>query len=193
MYSKVVVPLDGSKLGEVALPHLEAIAQKFDVSEIFLVSVTAKLKGMIQQDKVFDMPSPRADTPSPVKIATVQTGVIISAILREGSLEIPLTLGKMAKTAFDYLYRKGKQLDQKGFNVSIHVLIGNPAEELLKFVEEQKADLIVMASKGRSGLSRWDMSNIARKVVSAAKVPVMVVKPGPDFKETKPKRKGVAS
>ena len=193
MYSKVVVPLDGSKLGEVALPHLEAIAQKFDVSEIFLVSVTAKLKGMIQQDKVFDMPSPRADTPSPVKIATVQTGVIISAILREGSLEIPLTLGKMAKTAFDYLYRKGKQLDQKGFNVSIHVLIGNPAEELLKFVEEQKADLIVMASKGRSGLSRWDMSNIARKVVSAAKVPVMVVKPGPDFKETKPKRKGVST
>jgi nucleotide-binding universal stress UspA family protein len=193
MYSKVVVPLDGSKLGEVALPHLEEIAQKFAVSEIFLVSVTAKLKGMIQQDKVFDMPSPRADTPSPVKIATVQTGVIISAILREGSLEIPLTLGKMAKTAFDYLYRKGKQLDQKGFNVSIHVLIGNPAEELLKFVEEQKADLIVMASKGRSGLSRWDMSNIARKVVSAAKVPVMVVKPGPDFKETKPKRKGVAS
>jgi nucleotide-binding universal stress UspA family protein len=193
MYSKVVVPLDGSKLGEVALPHLEEIAQKFAVSEIFLVSVTAKLKGMIQQDKVFDMPSPRADTPSPVKIATVQTGVIISAILREGSLEIPLTLGKMAKTAFDYLYRKGKQLDQKGFNVSIHVLIGNPAEELLKFVEEQKADLIVMASKGRSGLSRWDMSNIARKVVSAAKVPVMIVKPGPDFKETKPKRKGVAS
>jgi len=49
-----------------------------------------------------------------------------------------------------------------------------------------------MASRGKSGISQWDTGNIASKVVKAAKMPVLLIKPGPGFKETKPKRRGVA-
>jgi len=40
MYSKIVVPLDGSKLAEVVLPHLEEIIKGFNIKEVMLVSVT---------------------------------------------------------------------------------------------------------------------------------------------------------
>jgi nucleotide-binding universal stress UspA family protein len=38
MYKKILVPLDGSKLAECALPHAEALAHTFD-STLLLVSV----------------------------------------------------------------------------------------------------------------------------------------------------------
>jgi nucleotide-binding universal stress UspA family protein len=70
------------------------------------------------------------------------------------------------------------------------VLVGNPAEEIIRFARDQKADLIVMGSRGKSGLNRWDMGNVADKVMRAADVPVVLVKPSAGFKETKAKRKG---
>jgi nucleotide-binding universal stress UspA family protein len=99
----------------------------------------------------------------------------------------------MAKTAFNYLEKIGKQLEKKGFQVEVDVLIGNPAEEILHFVDDQGADLIIMASRGTSGFSPWDIGAIADKVVKAAKVPVLLVKPESGFVETKPRRKGVAN
>ena len=103
-----------------------------------------------------------------------------------------MTMGKMAKTAGDYLYKIADSLAKKDFNVTATVLAGHPAEEIVRFAEEQSADLIIMASRGKSGFSRWDLGNIAEKVIRATKVPVMLIKPAPDFKETKPKRRGVA-
>lgn len=191
MYNKVVVPLDGSKLAEEAIPHLQEIAGGCNIPEILLVSVTEKVKGRIPQSQVLDLPSSApTDVPS-VQIGQMQTGLIISRNFM-GIQEVPVTLGKMAKTAFNYLCKVAAKLEKKGFTTSINVLAGNPAEEIVKFVDEQKADLIVMASRGKSGFSRWEMGNIAEKVIRATKASVMLVKPGLDFKETKPRRKGRA-
>ena len=44
MYKKVLVPLDGSKLAECALPHAEEIASKCG-AEVMLVSVTERIQG----------------------------------------------------------------------------------------------------------------------------------------------------
>jgi nucleotide-binding universal stress UspA family protein len=50
-----------------------------------------------------------------------------------------------------------------------------------------------MASRGKSGFNRWDMGNIAEKVIRATDVTVVLVKPKSDFKETKPRRRGKAT
>jgi nucleotide-binding universal stress UspA family protein len=85
------------------------------------------------------------------------------------------------------------KLEKAGLNAQAAVLVGNPAEEIVRFATEQKADLIVMASRGKSGFSRWDMGNVADKVMRATDIPVFMVKPKPGFKETKPKRRGKAT
>jgi len=192
MYNRVVVPLDGSKLAEAALPHLEEIAKGCSIPEILLVSVTERIKGRIQQDRVFSTESSKSYHASIPMVVPMQTGLLFSTH-STGIQEIPLALGKMAKTAYDYLCKIAKQLDEKGFRNQINVLAGKPAEEIVRFVEEQGADLVIMASQGKGGLNRWDISNIADKVIKTTKVPVMLVRPGLDFKETKPRRKGVSS
>jgi nucleotide-binding universal stress UspA family protein len=57
-----------------------------------------------------------------------------------------------------------------------HYLRGSPVTELLAFAESENIDLIVMASHGRTGLSRLLMGSIAEGVMRKAKCPVLIVK-----------------
>jgi len=187
MYSKVVVPLDGSNLAEVVLPHVEEVARGFNVREIMLVSVTEKMNATLPV--VQPGPPAKGLDYEPFRATTTQGGVIFSGTY-QGERSVPVTMGKMTKTAYLYLARVAKGLDEKGIKTSINVLAGNPAEEILHFCEEQGADLIVMASKGNSGNSRWDIGNIADRVMRVSTVPVMLIKPPKELKETKKKRRG---
>ena len=192
MYNKVVVPLDGSKLAETALPHLEAIAKGCSIPEILLVSVTERIKGRIRQDQAFEEYSTKSSGRPLPAMGTVQGGVVFSTYT-PGQQQIPLSLGRMAKTAYDYLCKISLQLDEKGFRSQVVVLAGKPAEEIVRFADEQGADLIIMGSQGKGSMNRWNISNIADKVIKNANIPVMLVRPGRGFKETKPRRKGIAS
>jgi nucleotide-binding universal stress UspA family protein len=57
-----------------------------------------------------------------------------------------------------------------------HVRWGVPYDEILKEAEEQKIDLIVIASLGRSNLSRYLMGSVARNVLKGSKCPVLLTK-----------------
>lgn len=200
MYNKVVVPLDGSKLAEVALTHLEEIAPKLNIPEIILVSVTEEIKGDISRKLTVEDNSAREFHMAPVRGEPLplgsahmgQTGMVFTANSSRLT-PMPARMGRMAKTAFNYLVRIAEQLEAKGIKSSIAVVFGNPAEEIVRFSEDQGADLIIMASRGKSGFNRWDMGNIADKVIRATKITVVLVKPEPGFKETKPKRHGKPS
>lgn len=58
------------------------------------------------------------------------------------------------------------------------VVIGQAAEEILSFAEQQGVDLILMGRSGSSGLKRWAMGNVADKVLRAAKTPVWLMPAG---------------
>lgn len=55
------------------------------------------------------------------------------------------------------------------------VAVGYPAEEILKYVEENDIDLVMLSTRGRSGVKTWDIGSVASKVIHAAKVPVWLV------------------
>jgi nucleotide-binding universal stress UspA family protein len=192
MYKKVVVPLDGSKLAEIALPHLEEIAKGCSIPEVLLVSVTEPVRGRIKSGDIHEPFVPEGPVSESAPRTSMTQFYVVFSEHAHGVQEVPMRLGRMAKTASDYLCRIGESLEAKGFNITATVLVGEPAAQIVRYANEQGADLIVMASTGRSKMSRWDMSRIAEKVVKEARAPVLLVKPGPDFKETRPKRKGVA-
>ncbi len=54
-----------------------------------------------------------------------------------------------------------------------HVALGDPAEIILKMVEEEKIDKVVMASHGRKGI--FHFGSVAEKVVKNSSVPVVTV------------------
>jgi nucleotide-binding universal stress UspA family protein len=55
-------------------------------------------------------------------------------------------------------------------------LTGSAESEILEFAESHHVDLIVMASHGRTGLSRLLMGSIAEGVMRKANCPVLIVK-----------------
>jgi nucleotide-binding universal stress UspA family protein len=55
------------------------------------------------------------------------------------------------------------------------VVTGYPAEEILKYADENKIDLIMLATHGRSGIRRWGLGSVAEKVIHEANVPVWLV------------------
>lgn len=58
------------------------------------------------------------------------------------------------------------------------VKLGEPHEEIVKFVKKGKVDLIVLATHGRTGLAHMLIGSVAEKVVRHSPVPVLTVKPG---------------
>lgn len=189
-YNKVVVPLDGSKLAETILPHVEKIAKGCSIPQVVLVTVTEPIKVKRPAANEF-RDSPEAYRPPLIYYGpyTVAGGVSYP----EAVINLPVTIGRMAKTGYNYLVRIAEGLDKKGIPVSIALLVGDVAEEVANFAKDENADLIMMASRGRTGLRRWDVGNAAPKVFRTTQIPIMMVKPPAGFKETKSVRHGKAS
>ncbi len=63
-----------------------------------------------------------------------------------------------------------------GVDFQHHSLTGIPDAEIVEFATENKVDLIVMASHGRTGISRLLMGSVAEAVMRRAPCPVLIVK-----------------
>jgi len=68
-----------------------------------------------------------------------------------------------------------KDEDTKGLTIRLDVRIGSPFHEIVAYAAEQKADLIVMGSHGRSALAHMFMGSVAEKVVRKARCAVLTV------------------
>ncbi|HLT37683.1 MAG TPA: universal stress protein [Enhygromyxa sp.] len=55
------------------------------------------------------------------------------------------------------------------------IVIGDPASEIVDVAREIDADLIVIPSRGKTGLRRWMIGSVAEKVVRRAPCPVLVL------------------
>ena len=76
--------------------------------------------------------------------------------------------------ARSYLTSIKAELKTKGLAASIRVGQGRPAEAILRAA--RKADLIVMATHGRSGVNRWALGNVADKVLHGTQLPLLLVR-----------------
>lgn len=66
--------------------------------------------------------------------------------------------------------------ETKGINVEPILLEGSPSEELIRYAEEEKMDIVVMGTLGKTGLDKLLLGSVAEKMVRHSKVPVMVVR-----------------
>jgi nucleotide-binding universal stress UspA family protein len=64
----------------------------------------------------------------------------------------------------------------EGVIVEPVLLEGHPADELIRYAEENEIDIIVMGTLGKTGLDRLLLGSVAGNVVRHSKIPVMVVR-----------------
>ena len=150
MYERILVPLDGSKVGEAALAHVEQLVSKIAPqvkTQIILLQVISSLTHYV--------------------------------IAGEASVQVPYTdreIAQIKKKAKEYLEKAGECLKKKGVTVKTRIATGRAAEEIIKAADELKADLIAMSTHGRSGLSRLTFGSITDKVLRSSSMPVLVVR-----------------
>jgi nucleotide-binding universal stress UspA family protein len=68
-----------------------------------------------------------------------------------------------------------KILGDAGIKFRTHLLIGEPADAITRFAQEQQSDLIFMGTRGMSTIGNLFLGSTANKVLHVAKVPVVLV------------------
>jgi nucleotide-binding universal stress UspA family protein len=150
MFERVLVPLDGSKVGEAALPVINRLVEKCPPGmkvEITLLGVITILRHWVV---VGEASAPVSYTEEELKL--------------------------IKERVSNYLNKTGESLKQPRVTIKTIVVTGNAAEEILKVADEINADLIAMSTHGRSGWRRLAFGSITDKILHGASVPVLMVR-----------------
>lgn len=57
------------------------------------------------------------------------------------------------------------------------VVLGDPSDSILKYIDEHKINLVIMGTHGRKGLDRVLFGSVADRVIKTAGIPVLVINP----------------
>lgn len=160
MIKKILVPYDNSRPAEHALNYTVDLikSMKEQQQEVILLHVIK-----LYDDSMKSFLSRRIQSP--------KTGDTIT--LKEYLKDITMEMKIDAK---NMLEDKIKRIESNGFTLQSMVLYGNPAEEILKFSELEKIDLIVMGNVGLTGISKIKtLGSVSRNVLENSKCPVLIL------------------
>jgi nucleotide-binding universal stress UspA family protein len=91
--------------------------------------------------------------------------------------DVALPFGKIESAARTRLERLVRQKVDARARYEIDIVMGNPDVEILQAAKRRRANLIVMATHGRKGLSRLVLGSVAESVVREAPCPVLTIRP----------------
>ncbi len=149
-FDNILITLDGSELAEYALPVGLTFAKMME-GKVVLMSVQP-------QDEI-----------DPAFIADLE--------------RIEPGLGGITRDDYyhrteSYLERMAKKIKMEfDQEVETEPRDGPPATMILNYIEKQDVDLVVMATHGRTGLSRWRYGSVTEKVLREGKSAFLVVRP----------------
>ena len=92
-----------------------------------------------------------------------------------GKAELP-DLARIKLTALRRLGEMAAELLPPRLRAGNAVLVGKPAEQILQLAEKNNIDLIVLTTKGRSGLARVIVGSTAESIMRHAPCPVLSVR-----------------
>ncbi|MDJ0743045.1 MAG: universal stress protein [Xenococcaceae cyanobacterium MO_167.B27] len=101
---------------------------------------------------------------------------VMTPVYQEYSIAMDVSIEeeKRKQEIQDFLKSK---LSEMGYEaVQIEVAIGDPSTQIVDYAEEIEADLIVMPSHGRKGMSRFLIGSVAERVVRLSHCPVLILK-----------------
>jgi nucleotide-binding universal stress UspA family protein len=150
MYKKIMVPLDGSELAECVLPHVEAIATGCKATSVVFVRV--------------------------IRPIHLQANVPADGILGFNEEKLEQMEAQRKQTADAYLKKIVESARIEKAALSYEVLQGSVSTALAHWAEDNRVDLIVIASHGRSGISRWVYGSVADRLLRSACTPVLMIR-----------------
>ena len=83
---------------------------------------------------------------------------------------------EMKSVAKDYLDKIVNRLKHEGVSLHSEVIVGRVTEMLTDYAMNNDVDLIIIATHGYSGITRWVRGSVADKILRSANVPVLMVR-----------------
>ncbi len=174
MYTKILVPLDGSDLSNAVLPHVRQVAQCSRARVLLL--------------HVLPQPKPGVNGLAMAMLERQKLGSeyqIRAALAGHGQFDMSPPTSQFPRRdlierqveAYKFLDAIAAGLTQSGIEVHTRVVVAEPDEAILDVAAQAGADLIAMATHGRSGIGRFLLGSIADRVVRHASAPVLLVRP----------------
>ena len=145
MIKRVLIPLDGSELAELVIPHLLRFSVPQRTEFLLMTALSPSI-------------FPSFDN-------------IISSHQSE-QMEIAPTHENIAS---ERVHAISQQLKQHGFKVESKFLSGMPADSILRLAEQAYVDLIAMSTHGRTGLGLALLGSVADEVLHNAHPPIFLV------------------
>ena len=147
MHKRILVPTDGSENAERAGEYAISLA---DLSGADLIVLNV--------------------------IDTYYLASIVQPDVRESVDEELRTSVKRAVQRFEAKIEENK-CNGKCQNVKFKILIkeGKPVDVILKTIDEEKIDQVIIGKSGKDGLERFLLGNTTERVLKEAKIPVNVI------------------
>jgi len=153
VFKRILVPLDGSHDSSKAVDMAGDIAEKFD-AEVLLLRVVVPEGAAIAA-----MTAPESASSAQIAIEAAEEMV------------------RQDKAAGrKYLAGLRKTLQDRGVKTSTVVEVGAAAKIIQQVAKQEKADLIVMMTRGNTGVKRVLLGSVADAVVRSAVAPVLVIR-----------------
>jgi nucleotide-binding universal stress UspA family protein len=142
MYTRILLPLDGSKAAEQVLPYARLLTDtlKLPVELLTVIDVVRLAETMGGPDKNL-------------------LNLIAENAAREKEAYLAGIARSLAPDASAYSVEQGK-----------------PEDVILEKAAAAKGTLIVMATHGRSGISRWLLGSVAEKILRATTSPLLLLR-----------------
>jgi nucleotide-binding universal stress UspA family protein len=154
LYTRIMVPLDGSRRAENVLPMVTVLA-RFHQSRIHLVHVV-RAPEMARQ-----MPLAREDVDLSNRVIT-----------------------RNREEAIRYLDQVRLHSALEGIDVETHLLTGDHATSALhEFADQEHIDLVALSAHGYSGNNRWPYGSMVNNFILYSKVPLIIVQDLPAKEE----------
>ena len=150
----ILAPLDGSELSELVLPHVETLAKQ-------------------QGAKMVDVTLLRVCEPP--AIPSYYAPELPDAPLNWGEYMQQETT-RCRQVAKEYLAGIEKRFKKKGISVNSEILVGKAADQIVDYANKNPFNMIIMATHGRSGISRWVYGSITENVLLGISSPVLLVR-----------------
>jgi nucleotide-binding universal stress UspA family protein len=160
MIKKILVPYDNSRPAENALNYTVDLVKnmKEQQQEIILLHVIKPYDDLMKSFLSRRIQSPKTGD-----------NITLKEYLKDITIEMKID-------AKNILEDKIKKIESNGFTLQSMVLYGNPTEEILKFSQVEKIDLIVMGNVGLQGISKIKtLGSVSRNVLENSKCPVLIV------------------
>jgi nucleotide-binding universal stress UspA family protein len=76
-----------------------------------------------------------------------------------------------------YLEKIASGIRKKGITVNVVTVLGTPYQEIVGYTENNNIDLLIMSTRGETGLTRWLLGSVTDHVIRGVSIPVWIIPP----------------